>query len=128
MITCVKSFNLTIFLSFFFFFLLQIAHKNNTVTLSKTKKKGREAKESLVNSIKKGLDDYKSAYVFTVQNMRNQNFKNFRDQLKHSSRYPFPFVSIYNFPDTPIKLFCSKFSPSIIYFEAIGYNVLFCLV
>jgi Ribosomal protein L10 len=126
MITCVKSFNLTIFL-FSFSFLLQIAHKNNTVTLSKTKKKGREAKESLVNSIKKGLDDYKSAYVFTVENMRNQNFKNFRDQLKHS-RYPFPFVSIYNFPDTPIKLFCSKFSPSIIYFEAIGYNVLFCLV
>jgi type III secretory pathway component EscR len=86
MCKAVKSLTLTILLSFF----LQIPHKNNTVTLSKTKKKGREAKESLVNSIKEGLDNYKSAYVFTVENMRNQNFKKFKEQLKPNSRYPFP--------------------------------------
>lgn len=56
------------------------------VTLSKTKKKGREHKESIVNSIREAVEKYNSVYVFTFENMRNLKFKEFREQLKSSSR------------------------------------------
>lgn len=59
----------------------------NAVTLSKTKKKGREHKESIVNSLRKALEDYKSVYVFSFENMRNVKFKELKEQLKSSSRY-----------------------------------------
>ncbi|KAJ6803668.1 mRNA turnover protein 4-like protein [Iris pallida] len=61
--------------------------RNKTVTLSKTKKKGREHKEVIVNAIKQSLESYGSAYVFTFENMRNQKFKEFREQLKSNSRF-----------------------------------------
>lgn len=61
--------------------------RNKVVTLSKTKKKGRDQKESVVNSVRQALEDYSSAYVFTFENMRNLKFKEFRDQLKSSSRF-----------------------------------------
>lgn len=57
------------------------------MTLSKTKTKGREHKESIVNAIKQALEDYRYVYVFTFENMRNLKFKEFREQLKSSSRY-----------------------------------------
>nr|CAD1817542.1 unnamed protein product [Ananas comosus var. bracteatus] len=60
--------------------------RNRSVTLSKTKKKGREHKEAIVNAIKQAVEDYSSAYVFTFENMRNQKLKDFRDKLKSSSR------------------------------------------
>ncbi|KAF3329885.1 mRNA turnover protein 4 [Carex littledalei] len=66
---------------------MPLSKRNREVTLSKTKKKGRVAKESLVNAIKEGLEQYKTAYVFTYENMRNQNFKKFKEQLKSSSRF-----------------------------------------
>ena len=59
------------------------------VTLSKTKKKGREHKESIVNSIREAAEKYNSAYVFSFENMRNLKFKEFREQLKSTSRYIF---------------------------------------
>ncbi|XP_042435320.1 mRNA turnover protein 4 homolog [Zingiber officinale] len=61
--------------------------RNRPVTLSKTKKKGREHKEAIVNAIKEAVECYPSAYVFTFENMRNQKFKEFRDQLKSNSRF-----------------------------------------
>ncbi|OVA02756.1 Ribosomal protein L10/acidic P0 [Macleaya cordata] len=61
--------------------------RNKAVTLSKTKKKGREHKESIVNSIRQAVDDYNSIYVFSFENMRNLKFKEFREQLKSSSRF-----------------------------------------
>lgn len=57
------------------------------VTLSKTKKKGREHKESIVNAIRQAAENYNAAYVFTFENMRNLKFKEFREQLKSTSRY-----------------------------------------
>ncbi|XP_020102238.1 mRNA turnover protein 4 homolog [Ananas comosus] len=60
--------------------------RNRPVTLSKTKKKGREHKEAIVNAIKQAVEDYSSAYVFTFENMRNQKLKDFREKLKSSSR------------------------------------------
>ncbi|KAL5724378.1 hypothetical protein ACHQM5_007649 [Ranunculus cassubicifolius] len=44
------------------------------VTLSKTKKKGREHKEVIVNSIRDAVENYNSIYVFSYQNMRNLKF------------------------------------------------------
>ncbi|KAG6538323.1 hypothetical protein ZIOFF_003438 [Zingiber officinale] len=61
--------------------------RNRPVTLSKMKKKGRENKEAIVNAIKEAVECYPFAYVFTFENMRNQKFKEFRDQLKSNSRY-----------------------------------------
>lgn len=61
--------------------------RNRAVTLSKTKKKGREHKESIVNSIREAVEKYESVYVFTYENMRNLKFLEFRNQLKSSSRF-----------------------------------------
>ncbi|KAF3786959.1 mRNA turnover protein [Nymphaea thermarum] len=61
--------------------------RNKVVTLSKTKKKGRDHKESIVSAIREAAESYSSAYVFTFENMRNLKFKEFRDQLKTTSRF-----------------------------------------
>jgi mRNA turnover protein 4 len=55
--------------------------------LSKTKKKGREQKESLVSTVRQCLDEYASLYVFTFENMRNGKFKELREKMKESSRF-----------------------------------------
>ncbi|XP_010264572.1 PREDICTED: mRNA turnover protein 4 homolog [Nelumbo nucifera] len=61
--------------------------RNRPVTLSKTKKKGKEHKEAIVNSIRQAIDNYNSIYVFSFENMRNLKFKEFREQLKSTSRF-----------------------------------------
>lgn len=61
--------------------------RNRPVTLSKTKKKGREHKESIVNAIRETVEVYSSVYVFSFENMRNLKFKEFREQHKSSSRF-----------------------------------------
>ncbi len=61
------------------------------MTLSKTKKKGKVQKESLVKSVRDCLDEYSSVYVFSFENMRNTKFKEFKEDLKSSSRYKFFF-------------------------------------
>ncbi|KVI01756.1 Ribosomal protein L10/acidic P0 [Cynara cardunculus var. scolymus] len=61
--------------------------RDRAVTLSKTKKKGREHKESIVNSIRDAVENYNSIYVFSFENMRNLKFKQFREQLKSTSRF-----------------------------------------
>ncbi|WVY94914.1 hypothetical protein V8G54_034002 [Vigna mungo] len=61
--------------------------RNRQVTLSKTKKKGRDHKEAIVNGIKEAAEKYECIYVFSFENMRNQKFKEFREQLKSSSRF-----------------------------------------
>ncbi|CAN7077781.1 unnamed protein product [Brassica oleracea var. botrytis] len=57
------------------------------VTLSKTKKKGREHKESIVNGIREAVEKYSSVYVFSFDNMRNIKFKEFRQQFRHNGRF-----------------------------------------
>ncbi|KAK1271470.1 hypothetical protein QJS04_geneDACA006039 [Acorus gramineus] len=61
--------------------------RNRTVTLSKTKKKGKDQREAVVNSIRNAIEDYSSIYVFSFENMRNTKFKELREQLKTSSRF-----------------------------------------
>ncbi|ESR45186.1 Ribosome assembly factor mrt4 [Citrus sinensis] len=58
--------------------------RDRPVTLSKTKKKGKEHKEVIVNSIRNAVENYKSIYVFSFENMRNLKFKEFREQIKPS--------------------------------------------
>ncbi|EPS65449.1 hypothetical protein M569_09326, partial [Genlisea aurea] len=61
--------------------------RDRPVTLSKTKKKGKVRKENVVNSIRDAVEKYDSVYVFSFENMRNLKFKEFREQLKSSSRF-----------------------------------------
>eukprot|EP01018_Ginkgo_biloba_P000217 Gb_22003 [translate_table: standard] len=61
--------------------------RNKVVTLSKTKRKGREHKELIVNAVRQALEDYISVYVFSFENMRNMKFKDLRERLKASSRF-----------------------------------------
>lgn len=76
------------YIIFYCAMLLHIKYYTSiAVTLSKTKKKGREHKEQLVNAIRQSVEDYTSTYVFRFENMRNLKFKNFREQLKSNSRF-----------------------------------------
>eukprot|EP00252_Welwitschia_mirabilis_P021337 TRINITY_DN5458_c0_g1_i1.p1 TRINITY_DN5458_c0_g1~~TRINITY_DN5458_c0_g1_i1.p1 ORF type:complete len:230 (+),score=47.02 TRINITY_DN5458_c0_g1_i1:134-823(+) len=61
--------------------------RNKIVSLSKTKRKGREHKESMVSAVRQALEDHMSVYVFSYENMRNSKFKDLREQLKSSSRF-----------------------------------------
>ncbi|KAL9690779.1 hypothetical protein QQ045_011189 [Rhodiola kirilowii] len=61
--------------------------RDRQVTLSKTKKQGRGRKEVIVNTIREAAEKFNSAYVFTFENMRNLKFKEFREQLKATSRF-----------------------------------------
>ncbi|XP_013639215.1 PREDICTED: mRNA turnover protein 4 homolog [Brassica oleracea var. oleracea] len=60
-----------------------------SITLSKTKKKGREHKEIMiiVNGIREAVEKYTSVYIFSFENMRNIKFKEFRNQFRHNGRF-----------------------------------------
>ncbi|GAV67379.1 Ribosomal_L10 domain-containing protein [Cephalotus follicularis] len=58
--------------------------RNRQVTITKTKKKGKEHKEVIVNSIREAVENFNSVFVFSFENMRNLKFKEFREQLKPS--------------------------------------------
>jgi mRNA turnover protein 4 len=49
--------------------------RNKVVSLTKTKKKGREAKEELVDRIKEAVDKYKNCFIVSYENMRTGPFK-----------------------------------------------------
>ena len=59
---------------------------HGAVTLSKTKKRGKEQKESLVKKVRDSLEHYTSLYIFSFENMRNTKFKEFKDKLNSTSR------------------------------------------
>ncbi|CAH9074651.1 unnamed protein product [Cuscuta epithymum] len=61
--------------------------RNRPVTLSKTKKKDRSHKENIINMIRDSAEKHSFVYVFGFENMRNLKFKEFREQLKSSSRF-----------------------------------------
>ena len=58
--------------------------RERKITLSKTQKKGRARKESIVDEVRGCVDNFKACYVFTSDNMRNVALKNVRQQLKGS--------------------------------------------
>ncbi|EOA37073.1 hypothetical protein CARUB_v10010201mg [Capsella rubella] len=61
--------------------------RDRPVTLSKTKKKGKEHKECIINGIREAVEKYSSVYVFSFENMRNIKFNEFRQQFKHNGRF-----------------------------------------
>lgn len=54
------------------------------MSLTKTPKKGLEAKQALIAELRKCADTYKHIFVFSVANMRNSKLKDVRNAWKHS--------------------------------------------
>uniref|UniRef100_A0A672RR91 Ribosome assembly factor mrt4 n=1 Tax=Sinocyclocheilus grahami TaxID=75366 RepID=A0A672RR91_SINGR len=54
------------------------------VSLTKTTKKGLEAKQNLIEELRKCADIYRYVFVFSVENMRNNKLKDIRTAWKHS--------------------------------------------
>ncbi|XP_031745823.1 NAD-dependent malic enzyme 59 kDa isoform, mitochondrial-like isoform X1 [Cucumis sativus] len=60
-------------------------NNDSSLLYQKQRRKGRDHKKSMVESIRQGVENYNSVFVFTVENMRNLKFKELREQLKSAS-------------------------------------------
>ena len=58
--------------------------RNKVVSLTKVKRKGREAKEAMVENIHKALTDYKKCFVLSFENMRTGPFKKIQNSMRDS--------------------------------------------
>ncbi|KAK7119069.1 hypothetical protein R3I94_021047 [Phoxinus phoxinus] len=58
--------------------------RDKKVSLTKTKKKGLESKQHLIEELRKCADIYRYVFVFSVENMRNNRLKDIRTAWKHS--------------------------------------------
>ena len=58
--------------------------RNKVVSLTKVKRKGREAKEEMVENIHKALTDYKKCFVLSFENMRTGPFKKIQNSMRDS--------------------------------------------
>ncbi|PSN40831.1 mRNA turnover protein 4 [Blattella germanica] len=58
--------------------------RDKKVSLTKTKKKNVAFKQQLVDEIRRCVEDYKTIFVFSVQNMRNAKLKDLRSEWRHS--------------------------------------------
>ncbi len=56
-------------------------------SLTKTKAKGREHKENLVEQIRAALETYPHVYTFTVENMRTNILQKAREDRREDSRF-----------------------------------------
>lgn len=55
-----------------------------SVSLTKTTKKGLQAKQKLVEEIRKCVGKFHHIFVFSVENMRNSKLKDLREDWKES--------------------------------------------
>ncbi|CAN2388002.1 ribosomal large subunit assembly, partial [Pristimantis euphronides] len=58
--------------------------RDKKVSLTKTAKKGLQAKQTLIEELRKCVDTYKYLFVLSVENMRNNKLKDVRNAWKHS--------------------------------------------
>ncbi|XP_067665942.1 mRNA turnover protein 4 homolog [Haliotis asinina] len=58
--------------------------RDRKVSLTQTRKKGLELKQKLVEEIRDTIDRYARIFTFSVQNMRNVQLKDVRQEWKHS--------------------------------------------
>ncbi|KAJ1366135.1 hypothetical protein KIN20_026732 [Parelaphostrongylus tenuis] len=63
--------------------------KDKEVSLTKVRKKTREAKEKLISEIRASVDKYKTLFVFTIDEMRSTHFIAVRERFKANSRFFF---------------------------------------
>uniref|UniRef100_A0A914V2E4 Ribosome assembly factor mrt4 n=2 Tax=Plectus sambesii TaxID=2011161 RepID=A0A914V2E4_9BILA len=63
--------------------------RDKDVSLTKVKKKTKESKVSLVEAIRVCVDEYKTLFMFTVENMRTTKFVQIRQEFKRDSRFFF---------------------------------------
>ena len=63
------------------------------VHLSKVEKKGKELSERLFSNVREAADEHQYAFVFDVENMRNNYLKEVRAEFSDSRYVPglFPF-------------------------------------
>ena len=57
------------------------------VSLTKTKKKGREGKEELVEKIQDSVGEYANSYVLTFTNMRSVPFKQMQNEMHETTKF-----------------------------------------
>ncbi|XP_043196419.1 mRNA turnover protein 4 homolog [Amphibalanus amphitrite] len=61
------------------------SRRDRTVALTKTtSRKGSDTKAKLIDDVRQCADDYARLFVFSVQNMRNERWKELRAEWKHS--------------------------------------------
>jgi len=58
--------------------------RSKIVSLTQVTKKGQKNKEKLVNDVREATDKYTHVFVFKVQNMRNNKFKDLREEFEGS--------------------------------------------
>lgn len=58
--------------------------RDKKISLTRTKKKGLETKQNLVEEIRKCIDEYARIFVFSVEHMRNNKLKDVRMEWRHS--------------------------------------------
>ena len=61
--------------------------RNKMVSLTKTKKKGREGKEELVEKIQDSVGEYANSYVLTFTNMRSVPFKQMQNEMHETTKF-----------------------------------------
>lgn len=61
--------------------------RNRVVSLTRTKKKGKEWKESLVEGVHAALDEYPRVILFRYESLRNSSLRLLREDLKESSKF-----------------------------------------
>jgi len=63
------------------------SRRDKVVALTQTKKKDREWKGGLIESVREALGTYASVYVFRCANLRNNTFKDLKADLRDTSRF-----------------------------------------
>ncbi|KAI8764402.1 mRNA turnover protein 4 [Biomphalaria glabrata] len=58
--------------------------RDKKVSLTQTRKKGLELKQTLIEKIRESADQYARIYTFSVHNMRNVQLKDIRQEWSHS--------------------------------------------
>ena len=61
--------------------------RNKVLALTKVKKKGRGAKEEMVESIQQALGEFKRCFVLSFENMRTGPFKKIQNTMRESCRF-----------------------------------------